>query len=210
MNKKIGTVIGALVMLSLSACGKSADFVTSASVQSSVQNGDTYAQLTVNLDTYGFQLPSLNVPVVDPSDVAIQYGDVSISGSQLNILVNVTASANLPANGNLLPNGQPLPISTQGMGVIALPLGNTTARVYVGIGNSSGTTSGGTVMIGTAIPITSLDSIASYLGGVDLFPQFSDNNITGVAGIFTQGGSAPSAGLAVFLDVSNVLPGVLN
>lgn len=200
-NRWVGVLVGFTALLSLSACGKAA-FVTGVTAQSYEQNGDTLAELSLNLDTYGFPLPSLNIPIVDPNDAAVEYGDVAINGSQLTLTVDVTATAHLPSGADSLPNGQPLPISTTGMGVIELPVKNSQARVYIAVGD-------GNAMIGTAIPIHALDSIAKYLGGVDLFPQFNINNVTGVAGIFTAGGSSGDSGIAVFLDVSNVLPGVL-
>ncbi|MDR3606447.1 MAG: hypothetical protein P4M08_03600 [Oligoflexia bacterium] len=213
--------IGNKALLSLAAltavaletgCGSSSssvgNMVSGVKVSSSVQNGDIWASLTANLNTNSFILAGLQVPIVDPQNPSIEYGQISLTetlctgsgicqnGGQLSLSVDLTAVAKLPnLEGTDLPNGTPIPLSGLSS-LIALPIGNTNGKVYVDF-------SSGKAVIGVAFPFKALNSVGQYVPGLDIFDAVNFGSVNAYVGIFA-GSQSDQTGIALLVDASAV------
>ena len=193
----------------LTGCGDSAqngNLVRDVKVELQTVNQDLYAVLTANIDTGSVQMPSVTMPIFDPNHFSTHYGQVAMKpalggGTELNIAVDLTTTANLGAGSPTLPNGSPLPVGgISNVPVITLPLeGSQGAELYLTLTQSVG-------MIGVAIPIKEFQQLGNSIGGINFFPSFQmPDGLKGIAGIFT-GTSATGSGIALFFDFSSVLP----
>ncbi len=177
-------------------------------VSSSVQNGDVYATLSTNLSSSGFIISSLNLPIVDPKDPAIEYGQVAISptvcasgtvcvdGSELSLSINLTEVANLNTGSTTLPNGTAVPLSGL-TSLIGLPIGTTGGTVYIDLTSN-------TAVIGVAFPFAALNGVGAYVPGLDIFDTVAFGNVDAYVGLFA-GSAKNQTGIAIFVNASSVI-----
>lgn len=205
-----------LASLSITAgCGKnqSQNFVKSVNLKTYHYENDAYAEVQAVLNSANMQMPSIDLPIVDPRHPGSIYGRVSLKptvggDAELGIAVNLTDVAQVPGNDPRLPNGAALPVGgLDSARVVPLPVANTGARVYLALdGGFDGGINAKTLMIGTAIPIREFNNIGRYVGGANIFLPFQFNNgVRGIAGIFTGQGDGQN-GFALFVDVSALIP----
>lgn len=215
----MGRILAGLSCLGLlafsTACGKSGSspvdkVVKSASLTTYLQGGDQWIQTLISLDTGGFVLAGINVPIVDPTNLGEEYGEISLlpniaqqggdNGGDLRIALNVTHATRVQGVAPVLPNGTPLPIG--GIGntpVIAIPIGDATvsSRLYFAFGS-------GVAFLGTALSFAALDPAGQYAPNVDIFEPFHIGNVNLIAGLFT-GTAVMSSGIGLFIDLSGVI-----
>lgn len=189
-------------------CGKGGgigSLVQDVQVKTYEQDGELLGELRAQLTTGALILAGLDLPIVDPKKPGKVYGHVTINnnfggggGSELAVQLNLSQILNAAPMQSTLPNGTPIPVGgLGGAAVVALPVGSTGARVYVGLGTD-------VAMLGLALPFRQFDQIGQYVPGINLFQPFSSNKINGIVGIFT-GANAGQNGLALFADLSGLI-----
>jgi hypothetical protein len=205
----LGLFVCSVVLLQ-NGCSSSSvgSTVSGLTVSSSVQNGDVWASLNADLSSSGFIISSLNVPIVDPKNTSIEYGQISLSpvvcssgtvcveGSQLSLSINLTAVAALPTTTTDLPNGTPVPLSGL-TNLIGLSIGKTGGVVYLDLSSN-------TAVIGVAFPFAALNGVGTYVPGLDIFDTLSFGNVPAYIGVFAGSGTNET-GLALFVNASSVI-----
>ncbi len=210
--KKIALSLMALGAATLQmGCGSSSsvsNMVSNVQVNAYEQNGDVWAALSASLNTNGFILAGLNVPIVDPSNPSIEYGQIALTpvvcssgttcleGGQLSLSLNLTAVAELPSSSNLLPNNTAIPLGGLSS-VIGLAIGSTGGRIYVDLSKP-------TAVLGVAFPFAALNGAGSYVPGLDIFDSIPFNDVTAYVGVFA-GSAEGQTGIALFVDASSVI-----
>jgi hypothetical protein len=194
-------------------CGKNsnpvANFVNQLELKTYVSGSDEWVQMTSNLTTGNFMLTGINVPITDPRDRNLVYGEISLSPtlcnttpcqntSDLRIALNITQIIPVPATSPLLPNGTNLPVGgLQNSKIVALPIADTGAVIYFAFGPN-------VAMLGTALPFSALDPAGQYVPGVNVFQPLQLGTVSLIAGLFA--GSAPkTTGFGLFVDLSQVI-----
>ncbi len=211
-SKKIALSLMALGAASLQmGCGSSSsvsNMVSNVQVNAYEQNGDVWAGLSAGLNTNGFILAGLNVPIVDPSNPSVEYGQIALTpvvcrsgttcleGGQLSLSINLTAVAQLPSSSSLLPNNTAIPLGGLSS-VIGLAIGNTGGRIYVDLSKP-------TAVIGVAFPFAALNGAGSYVPGLDIFDSIPFKDVTAYVGVFA-GSAKGQTGIALFVDASSVI-----
>jgi hypothetical protein len=199
-----------LTLLALSSllvsCGKNPNlnFVKTVELKTFQKDNQAYGQVRTNLDTGSIQLPGISLPITDPRNPIINYGNLGIvlnlnGTTDIVIDVNLSAVAQLPGGPATLPNGTALPVGgLNGVDVIELAVDRTGAKVYFAFGSN-------VVLAGTAIPIREFNGIGQYIGGANLFTAFqAGSSVRGIAGIFT-GKNEGQNGIGFFVDASKLL-----
>ncbi|MFW5887301.1 MAG: hypothetical protein ACOCUH_00730 [Bacteriovoracia bacterium] len=193
------------VLTLLVGCGRQDNpkIVKDITLAAYTDNGDIYTDLQVVMDIGNMTLPSLELPVKHPKTHEV-LGTISMLATmdgmnEIGLDVNLSSALRLQGGINAkLPNGSNIPVG--GLGdtpVIELPIGNTSARVYIAIDS-------GVAMIGFGLPIKELDGVGSNVGQVNFFPTFMIKEVRGIAGVFT-GSQSGQNGLACFADLSSVI-----
>ncbi len=190
-------------------CGKGggSSLVSGARFSTAEEQGDLFGDLKVVLNTGNVMLPAFDVPILNPRNPGAIYGAVSMRdalpyGTEIGVRVNLSEIAGVEGlDGTTLPNGRPIPVAlSQGVQPYSVAIrGNS--RVYFAFSES-------TALIGTAVVISEMDRVGSYVGPIDLFFPFeAENGVRGAAGIFSSVQSGQS-GVAVFVDASSVMKSV--
>jgi hypothetical protein len=174
-------------------------------------NSDLWASISADLNTSDYGVAALNIPVVDPNSPTTEYGTINIApticssstcvnGGTVTLSLNLTTVLSAASTSTALPNGTAFPISFSNSAtkLVAVPVGNSGAKVYAAVG-------GGTYFIGTAIPFAGLDGAGKYTPGADIFASVSSSNVTGYIGVFAGSGSNQT-GVGVFADLSKLAP----
>lgn len=201
---------GVIVLPALTACGMSSgNWVKNAAISTYQSGNDTYGKVTVGLSTNGMILPALDVPIIDPKNPSVAFGEFSIlpnltTGADLGVAVNLSRLVSLPSPGAspTLPNGMMIPVSgISPNSLYAFSVGGNRTQIYLDLNMQAQS-----AMLGIAIPIAQLDQVGSYTGGlVNIFPSFQlQNGVAGTAGVFT-GMQPGQSGLALFMNVSSLL-----
>jgi|GEM_PF-7078606 len=201
---KVGVFAVLLACAPMSGCGKGAfQFVHDLQLRAFLQADGTYLEMRALLDTGSLDFGA-TVPIYDPRNPGTVYGSITLrpdiggSGSELILLVNVTTARLIEAvDGDTLPNGAPIPLTTGGVPVIGMRIGQN-SKAFLALGP-------GVMMAGVALVVKEFDAIAGKVPNVNIFPGFSiSEKISGVAGLFT--GNVPSSsGIGLFVDVHSVI-----
>jgi hypothetical protein len=214
VSRIITTTLATGMVVLAQGCGSGAtsasNYLTDITVTSYEQSGDVWASLSAQLNTGNMELMSVTIPVLDPKNKAIEYGTVAIAanlcgsaticagGGTLTVSVDVSAITKITTSSNLLPNGTALPLgSAADAATIGIPIGSGGAKLYVAMSN-------GVAVLGVALPFSGLNTVGTYVPGVDIFDVFTIGKITGDVGIFT-GSEADETGIALFADLSGVI-----
>lgn len=112
----------------------------------------------------------------------------------LGLDLNVTDILNLPAGNGSLPNGQPVPVDTNGAGIIEMDINGINGKLYLA-------KAGDIVLVGLAATISQLDGIAE--DSIGIFPFFDVNGYKVTAGIFTSRVDGEN-GIAIFATLGNI------
>lgn len=200
--------------LAATGCGKGGggigSIVNGVQVRTYEMGGDLWGEMKANLSTGALILTGLNLPIIDPKNPGVILGNVAItsgtcgsafcSASDLALSMNISKVLKTGLVSNTLPNGTAIPVGGIGdTAIIALPLKNTGARLYVGLGKN-------VALLGIAMPFREFDKIGQYVPGVNLFQPFGSekDDVRGIVGIFTGAGAGQN-GLALFVDLSKAL-----
>jgi hypothetical protein len=201
--------VSAGLVSSLTGCGNSnlQNFITQIQTKTYSQNENQWVQLDATLNTGGFRLASIQLPVVDPNNPDISYGQLGIVSTQcgvgcyggiLSLSVNVTHATKLPGQSPRLPNGTPLPIGGVGLDqIIVLPVAQTGAKVYLAFAS-------GIATLGAAIPFAAMDPAGKYVPGANLFIPAQIGPVSFTAGLFV-GAEPLTTGIGVFVDLGQVI-----
>jgi hypothetical protein len=211
----------ALALLTLGAasfaatgCGSSSggisNMLTAIQVHTYNQNGDLWTSMTAQIDTGNMILAGVTIPIVDPNNPSVVYGQLSMAsnlcnpngicggGGTLTVAVDISEVSHSQVLDNKLPNGTTIPVGQAvNNAIVALPLGGTGGRIYVAFGQ-------GIAMLGVALPFSALDSVGQYIPGVNIFQPFASNGVSGIIGMFT-GSTVKTTGVALFVDLSGIL-----
>lgn len=207
--------MGSLLMVA--GCGQNgnnavSNLVTNVVLSNWVKDGDSWVQLTASLNTGGFMLAGINVPIYDPKDTTKIYGQLSLlpnlcnagstctGGGDLVVAVNTSQLSGSQAVFTDLPNGTPIPVGgLQNATLIGIPVGKTGARIYLAFGK-------GVAVFGTAIPFSALDPASKYTPGVNVFQPLTFGKVNLLAGLFIGSNTQPkTTGVALFADLSSVI-----
>lgn len=203
-QRMISFVLLLSMTILLTACpGEDPPIVTDVLLDSYDDADSIYLDLTVELDLGKTQLPSLNLPIANPYNTSVEYGELSLRGG-FNGVNEVAISANLSSIFQLMPTNATLPdgslIPMAGLSsssIIQVPIANDLHRVYLAFGR-------GVAMMGFAITIKELDGLGRVLKGGDVLIPFNIYGVNGAAGFFTST-ETKKTGIAVFVDIGEVI-----
>lgn len=197
-----------------SGCGSQAggvgNMLTSIQMQTYTQGTDLWTSMTAQIDTGAMILAGVTIPIVNPHDPSVVYGNLSMQsnlcnpngvcsgGGTLTIAVNITQVSHSQVLDNRLPNGTMIPVGQAvNNAIVALPLGGTGGKIYVAFGQNI-------AMLGVALPFSALDNVGQYIPGVNIFQPFASNGVNGIIGMFT-GANVKTTGVALFADLSSLI-----
>ena len=204
--KRIFTLITLLSTLIFTSCGKSpeSEIVKDVQINSSLEDGDVYLSISSVFKIGAVSMTSIQLPIVDPKDPSIKYGEVSFrptieSGyNEIGIKFNLSASSEVTAGYGTLPNGDDLPIGGFGpTDIIELAIGKINSKLYLSFGKDN-------TLLGFAVVIKEFDVVGQSIPGANIFLGFDIKGVQGMAGIFSSEQEMQS-GLGFFLDLSSVI-----
>lgn len=183
------------------SCGKESNrLVRGISSEIAHQNGDRFLVTDIQINIGKLYLPDTVIALSNDYGMFRSYNqkDKNYLGLDLNIekILNVP-STSFPE----LPNGNPIPLKTNGVEVIELPISGMLGSVYIAV-------SGGVAMIGVATVIKNLRSLklsgqTRRKANIDVFKQYKIGNINVLAGVFSSTDDQRN-GVAVFADMAPV------
>jgi len=213
-SQKSLVVLSLATVLLTSACTSSSgtstvsQVVTNVSVKTYTQSGDEWAQVTAVLNTNAYQVAAVNVPVTNPT-THVEYAQLTIvptlcSGTctantaDLTVAIDISAATKMAGTNPELPNGTPLPVGgLTNATTVVIPIAKTNAQLYFSFGP-------GVAMLGTTVSFSAMNSVGTYVPGVDIFAPIPAGPVNIIAGIYA--GSAPSTtGVGLFVDLSSVI-----
>lgn len=170
-------------------------------------NQDLMLDIISDVDVGSLIFQNITIGIGDPDKPLERYGTVTLrrtldGKNQLVLSTNMTqlTGVNLLPDGRL-PNGNPVPVfGSQTMTSIAI---SRAGKLYLDIGS-------GRTILGAAVGLKELKEVGKYIPGIDIFFEIPRNDkVSGVAGIFTGVGERDN-GLAIFVDVTEVLGNLAN
>lgn len=197
-----------------SGVSPSSGIVNDISIKTYTVGSDQWMQMSTILNTNGFQMASVNVPITNPNDHSITYGNVSVNASlcstkpckytaDLTVALNVTQASLSHTLDPYLPNGTAVPIGGIDPAlIVSLPIATTSvsnSRIYFAFDRVSGVG-----MLGAALTFAAFDPLGNYVPGLNYFQPFQINNVSLSAGIFA-GAATNTTGIGLFVDISNLL-----
>lgn len=210
----LGILISSVSLLA-GACGpgtpSASQIVSDVQLKTFQKDSDDWVQAKVSINTGGFQLSGANIPVMDPRNPSVQYGELTIvptlcsncSNFSGEIIAGINISKVSPIEGvaPILPNGTALPVGgLQNARVVALPVSKndvTDAYLYFAFGPN-------VAMLGTAVSFSAMDPAGAYVPGVNYFQPIKAGPVNLLAGIYA--GAAPrTTGIGFFIDLSGVV-----
>lgn len=217
--QKLLVVTASLTAVTLgSGCGANVSpgsgMVNNIQVKSYTLGSDQWLQMDTVLNTNGFQMSSINVPITDPRDHSVTYGNVSVASSlcntkpcaytvNLSVALNVTQASLSHTLDAYLPNGTAVPIGgIDASKIISLPIATTAfsnSRIYFAFDTVTGVG-----MVGAALTFSALDPVGHYVPGLNYFQPFQINNVSLSAGLFV-GSETNTTGIGLFVDISNLM-----
>ena len=195
MKKIIQLLTTLSLMLTLVSCGGGSKKVVSDFDFYTLANGsDKLVATEFTLDVGSAELPTLTLPL--PSN----YGTLSLDRvedkNKVNIALNLSEVLKLPRTIGELPNGTPVPVDTNGAGIIVIPVSGINGYVYVAQKSEM-------TLIGFAFSIKQLDGIGREVGNAGIFPSFKIGKVDITAGIYTSDDSGQT-GLAAFANLGGL------
>ncbi|MAZ48274.1 MAG: hypothetical protein CME65_06905 [Halobacteriovoraceae bacterium] len=174
-------------------CGKSGtQWVTDFNYQTDDQDDQKWIVSDMKLNIGDNELPDLNVPL--PRDYGY-FRSWRLNGENyLGVDVNLSEVLGLPGQLATLPNGQAIPVDTNGVGVIEVPIENINGKIYAAVAN-------GTTLLGVAVSISQLDDLK--VGEIGVFPRFNIKGVDVMAGVFASE-STGKTGLAIFATIGGI------
>ncbi len=210
VGKKLTTSALVLGIVALNtACGQNPvqSVVTNVQIKTYSVDHDEWVQMTTSLNTGGFMLTSVNLPVADPNDHSKIYGQLTLlpslpkpgsNGGDITISLNISQIANVKGIDPLLPNGTPIPVGgLMNANLIAFPIADTGARLYFALGSQ-------VAMLGAAIPFKELDPAGHYVPGINIFQPIQLGPVSLTAGMFA-GAQTNTTGVGFFVDLSQAV-----
>jgi hypothetical protein len=200
----LNLVLGAS-LLSVVACKKEDSFVKDLHLKTKNVDESVYVEVSSILDLKNIQLPSLQFPIKNFNNGDV-YGSLyfapTLDGrSEIAVDINLTTITKLPAVDPSLPNGLKLPVGgADRLNVVQVDIPQVNGRVYVALDTLKKF-----AMVGFAVSIPQADGIGTAIGEGQLFPNFKIGKVNLFAGVYTST-SPSSTGIAVFTDISSVLP----
>lgn len=200
----LNLVLGAS-LLSMVACKKEESFVKDLHLRTKNVDESVYVEVSSILDLKNLQLPALQFPIKNFNNGDV-YGSLyfapTLDGrSEIAVDVNLTTITKLPATEASLPNGLKLPVGgADRLNIVQVDIPQINGRVYVALDTIKKF-----AMVGFAVSIPQADGIGTAIGEGQLFPMFKIGKVNLFAGVYTS--TSPSTtGIAVFTDISSVLP----
>jgi len=204
--RKIFTLTLLISTLFLVSCGKSPEnkIVKDINISSSLEDGDVYLSLSSVFKIGAVSMTSIQLPIVDPRDTSVKYGEVSFKPTlepghnEIALKFNLSASSEVQGGYGTLPNGEDLPISGFGASdVIELKIDKINSKIYLAFGKNH-------TLLGFAVVIKEFDVVGKALPGANIFLGFDIKGVQGMAGLFSSQAEMQS-GLGFFLDLSTVV-----
>ncbi len=215
INAYLISLFGMILITPFIACKSTTSpltqIVTNIQAKTFTQGSDEWIQVGVSLSTGNFILASVNIPITDPQNRSLIYGQFSLvpilctpgttcaRGGDIALSLNITQSAHAQSISALLPNGTALPVGgLHTSTLIALPLSDTGAILYFDFSNS-------VAFLGTAIPFSALDPAGKNIPGVNIFQPANAGPISLNAGMFF-GANPKTTGAAFFMNLLGIMP----
>ncbi len=115
----IAKTMGALLLLSMTACSNTEKWVNQINLDTQEQSGEQFVELTADVDTRALLVSSVTFPIVDPNDTTKLVGQLSLVGglgtgtSKLSVLVksSLLLDGKIQPGKGLLPNGTMIPVA---------------------------------------------------------------------------------------------------
>lgn len=204
----ISTTIILCLTLFISSCGKGdgvkQDIVKEVNVTTSLEDGDVYLSLAILFKIGTTNMTSISLPIVNPNDNSIKYGEISFKPTltpgynEVKLKFNMSFAAEVNGGYASLPNGADLPIGgLDESDVIELSIDKIHSKIYLALKDK-------VAMFGFAVAIKEFDVLNDYIQGANIFLGFDIKGVLGTIGLFT-GDDDWESGLAMFLDVSKYL-----
>ena len=185
-----------ILSLSLVSCGGSDSqrIVSELTVETATDQTSQSIVADFKLEIGQTQLPFLDIPL------AKNYGSLRLytlgGENRVAISLNLTNVFEAPTSPGLLPNGNPIPVDTNGAGVVTIDVDGINARVYVA-------RNGSVTLVGVAFAIDQLDGLGDSIGNIGIFPVFNVGDIQLTAGIFTAPAEKQN-GIAMFANLEDL------
>lgn len=195
----------ALVVL-VTSCGKSGSqpkIVQDILLNTRDIDGEVTVDLGVTLDIGNVQLPTVTIPVFNPKNPSVKYGEVRTRGgfsglNDIEVSVNLTQALEVQGGQATLPDGSPIPVGGLGnAAVVQIPLMNDQHRIYLAADR-------GVALLGAALTFKEFDQVGGSIRGADLMIPFMIRGVRGAFGFFTSTSSGKS-GFAVFVDLGSLI-----
>lgn len=182
-----------LSLATLVGCGKSGkQWVTDFNYQTTDQDDQKWIVSDFKLNIGESEVPDINEPL--PRDYGY-FRSWRLNGENyLGLDLNLSQILDLPGGVATLPNGQVLPIDTNGVGVVEVPMDQINGSIYLAVAN-------GTTLVGLAASIKQIDDLG--LGDVGVFPRFNIKGVDLMAGVY--GSDTPGqTGIAIFATIGGI------
>ncbi len=198
------------LLLLLGSCGQNGEqqqIVKDVNVLTSLENGDVYLSVAVQVQIGTTNLSAITLPIYNYTDPeSPKYGEISFRPTltpglnEIKIKANLSASAEVSGGWAKLPNGADLPIAgINESDVIQLQIDKIHSRIYLALQQSR-------ALFGFAVAIKEFERLNGKIPGANIFLGFDIKGVLGSVGIFT-GDAEYESGLAFFLDISKYFSG---
>lgn len=184
--------------------GKQQDIVQEVNVLTSLEDGDVYLSLALLVKIGTTNLTSVTLPIVNPYDQSIKYGEISFKPTltagvnEIKLKFNMSFAAVVNGGYATLPNGADLPIGgLNESDIIELGIEQIHSKIYLGLQKDRS-------VFGFAVAIKEFDKLNGYIPGANVFLGFDIKGVLGSVGLFT-GKNEWESGLGFFLDISKYL-----
>lgn len=186
-----------LLLISMMAltlgCGKTGtQWVKDFNYQTADQDDQKWLVSDIKLNIGENELPDLTIPL------SRDYGyfrSWRLNGENyLGLDLNLSEILGLPGQLATLPNGQAIPVDTNGVGVVEIPIEKINGKIYLAVAN-------GTTLVGVAASIKQIDELG--VGEVGVFPRFNFEGVDVMAGIFASE-TPGKTGIAIFATIGGI------
>ena len=191
-------MVGSAVSITLltTGCGIG---VKSAEVGGYTEGTSAFVDVKATFELAGMSFAGLSYNIPDPKDSSSTIGKISLDGTTVTLLVDITKASHVDTTENTLPNGSVIPVDHKEVPVIAIPLGTKGSRVYLAYGP-------GVALLGVAVNVKEFQKAQKWVPGTVLMPAFTFKNVKGNGGVYV-GTDKATSGAALFVDFASVIGG---
>lgn len=208
VKKLLFVCVATASLLFTTSCGKKPeqDIVKDVNIQTELRGNDVWLSLGAVFKLGALSMTAISLPVVDPNDPSIQYGEIGFKPmaeegyNEVVLSFNLSASSKVEGSSATLPNGAALPIAgLDNSNVLELKIASINSSIYLSFTENMS-------VLGFAISIKEFEKVGAAINGANVFLGFDIKGVLGSVGLFT-GDEPLKNGLAFFVDLSSVING---